>query len=149
MQATPSTSLVRAWSFRIVLLVMSLAGFFGMAVNTYDRLQLSTYGVNASIERVGKSQLLPTAWSYYEGRERAPFAVNLTDQDGSRHSTTLFLSKEVIEALLRGEKASIVHAPDNLRRHVASGDPLPSFGIGWLVLGLVLFPVFLYSLKLR
>lgn len=149
MEATRSVSLFRAWTFRLFLLSMSLGGFVGMAASTYDRLQLSTYGVNASIELYSKTESLPTTWSHYKGRDRASFFVKITDQNGSEHSTELFLPKETIQALLHGERKSIVHAPGNLARHIAPGDSLPSFGIGWLAFGLVLFPVFLYSLKIK
>ncbi len=75
MESPPSTGLARAWTFRIMLLAMSLSCFVGTIANTSDRLQLSTHGVPAMIEIASKTAKAPSDWSSYEGRLRALFYV--------------------------------------------------------------------------
>jgi hypothetical protein len=136
METPQSTSLVRGWTFRIFLLVAALAGFLGTAADTEHRLQISMHGVPATIELASKTQTLPNNWSNYENRLRAPFFVKIKPDNGDRLSAELFLSKEVVEALLKGETRKIVFAEANPRRFIMQDDPLPPFGVGWLIFGL-------------
>lgn len=140
-------SLVNRWTFIIMLLVMSLSCFVISAENIHDRLQLSMYGVSATIDRASKTQTLPLDWSSYSGR--ASFFVKVRSDEGKNSSAELFLPKEIIEALLRDEKKQIIFAEDNPRRFIMKGDPFPPFKFDWIGFGVLLFGVFLYSLKLR
>jgi hypothetical protein len=140
-------SLVNRWTFIIMLLGMSLSCFVISAANIHDRLQLSLYGVPATIERASQIQTLPLDWSSYSGR--ASFFVKVRSDEGKNSSAELFLSKEVIEALLRNEKKQIIFAEDNPRRFIMKGEPFPPFEFGWLGSGVLFGVLFLYALKLR
>jgi len=148
MEATRSTGFVRGWMFRIMLLAMALSCFVITLADTVDRLHLSG-GVPATIELASTAETAPASWSPYEGRMRALFYVKVVTNDGKESSTSLFLPKETVEALLNGQKEPIVFARDNPRRFLLQSEPLPAFGIGWFLLGLVFFVVFLYSLRVR
>jgi len=128
---------------------MSLGCFVVTLANTMDRLQLSMGGVPATIERASKTQIAPTDWSLYEDQLHALFLVKVKTKDGKESSANLFLTKEVVAALLNGQQGRIIFAKDNPRRFLMHGDPLPPFGIGWFVTGLLFFAGFLYSLRLR
>ena len=149
MESPQSTGLVRSWAFRITLLAMGLSCFVVTIADTHDRLQLSMYGVPATIQLASKAETAPTDWAPYEGRLRALFYVKVKANDGKEFSSSLFLPKEVVEKLLNGEQEEIIFAKSNPRRFLIKGEPFPSFGFGWSVLGLSFFAVFLYSLKLR
>ncbi len=148
MQSAPSTGLLRGWTFKIMLLAMSLSCFIGTIANTYDRLQLSN-GVPATIECASGSQKAPSDWSEYEGRVRSQFYVKVKTTDGKESFSTLYLTKEVIDGLVNGKQSQIIFVRDNPRRFLMKGEPLPSFGLGWALMGAVFLAVFLYSLKLR
>lgn len=143
----PSVGLVRAWSFRIWLLVAALAGFVGTIVNTQDRLQFSSKGVAATITRASDTQKVPTDADWLGGQH--DFYVKAVSRDGKESSFTLLLSRPTIETLVDGGQAEIIYVRDNPRRHLMQGEPLPPFGLGWLVFGLASLSVFLYSLQLK
>lgn len=149
MQTPPSTGLLRGWTFRIFLLVAAFAGFIGTAADTHHRLQVSTYGIPATIKLASRYQTPPTSWYHHEGSPRASFLVKISPDNGSELTSELYLPKEIVEALLRGESRRIVFADGNPRRFILQGDPLPPFGVGWLVFGVVFLGLFLYSLRLR
>ena len=149
METPQSTSLVRGWTFRIFLFVGALCGFLGTAANTEHRWQISMHGVPAQIEAASPTQAIPDHWSDYEGRLRAPFVVKIKPENRRPILSELFLPKDVVEALLKGETREIVFADGNSRSFIMQGDPLPPFGVGWFLLGSFFLALFLYSLRLR
>ena len=144
----PTTKLVTKWKFRLMLLAAALAGFLSVAADAYDRWKFS-HAVHATIRLASKTQALPANWSNYEGKLRAPFVVTVRSADGSERSSELFLPKDVVEALLKGEEREIIYIEDNQRRFLMKGDPLPSISLGWLAFGVAASAVFLWSLRLN
>ncbi len=155
--------LVNSWRFLLILLVTSLICFSISTKNIRDHLQLSMNGVPATIERKSELQTLPLDWlsgraSFYvkvrldagKSSYADSFVKVSSDSGKSWHAESAFvLSKEVIEALLRGEKKQIIFAEDNPRRFIMKGDPFPPVEFGWLGSGVLFGVLFLYSLKLR
>jgi hypothetical protein len=144
-----STSLVRSWVFRTLLLMMALCCFVVTFADTVDRLNLSTYGIPATIETARAHQQLPTQWSDYAGQSRSLFHVRLKERDGKESATSMYLPRDAVEALLKGELRQIVFVRDNPQRFLLAGEALPAFGLLWLLGGVIFFAIFLYSLKLR
>lgn len=149
MDSKPSVGLARAWTFRIMLLVATLCGILGTANNTADRLALSMNGVPATITLARSSQKvpLPSDPGWLDGHYS--YYVKVTTTDGKESYPTLFLSKQVIETIVEGGHAEIIFSKDNPGRFLMKGEPLPSFGFGWLIFGLAFFAIFLYSLRLK
>ncbi len=73
----------------------------------------------------------------------------MTTKDGKESFASLFLPKEAVDAMLNQQQPEIVFVRERPSRFLMKGEPLPPFGLGWALGGLVLFAVFLYSLKLR
>jgi hypothetical protein len=148
-QTPQTTSLFRGWLFRIFLLIFGLAGFIGMAADTMHRLSVTTYGVFAEIAAASLRQPLPITWSEHDGSLKAPFTVRIQPKSGPEIVSELFLRRDVVEALLRGEKRNISYEQGNPRRYLLTGDQPPPFGFGWLLFGLVFSALFVFSLRLR
>ena len=140
--------LVHKWFFRIMLLVGAIACFLGPAVNAFDRYDLSN-GIPARIEIANKNVAAPTSWSNYQGQLRAVVDVKVHAADGREFITPLFLTKETIESLRRGEKTEIVFVRDRPQRHMLKGEPLPPTGWGLLAGGAIFLGIFVLSMKLR
>jgi hypothetical protein len=145
---TPGRGLAKAWFFRISLLVGAIACFFAPIKTMIDRHEFSN-GVEATIEMASKHLAAPSNWSNHKGRLYASYDVRVRAADGREFITPLFLPKEVIERLIRGEKAQIVFVKDRPKRHLLKGEPLPTIAWGWVLGGAVFLGVFLFSLRLR
>ncbi|HEY8244337.1 MAG: hypothetical protein ACHQJ7_05195 [Vicinamibacteria bacterium] len=140
--------LVRKWAFRIVLLLGAITCFFEPVVAALDRHALSN-GVPATIERAGKFAAAPASWTEYEGEPRAVFDVKVRPAGQEAFNTSLFLTREAVERLMKGETVEIVYVKDNPRRHLLKGKPLPPFGWGWILGGFVFLALFIVAMKLR
>lgn len=149
MQSPQSTGLLLGWSFRILLLALSVSCFLGTIANTFDRRQFSVHGIPATIERALDSQKAPSNWSDYKGNQRSGFEVKVKTADGKDFFANLFLTREVVDGLLDGQQKQIIFVKDNPRRFLVKGEPFPSFGLWWLLGGGLFFALFMYSLKLR
>ncbi len=145
---TPGRGLAKKWFFRISLLFGAVACFMAPVITMIDRYELSN-GVPATIERASKYLAAPTQWSDYEGRLHASYEVKVHPVDGPEFVTPLFLPKEVIESLTRGEKAEIVYVKERPGRHLLKGQPLPAIAWGWIVGGVMFMGLFIFSLRLR
>jgi len=64
-------------------------------------------------------------------------------------NTSLFLAREAVERLMKGETVEIVYVKDNPRRHLLKGEPLPPFGWGWILGGFVFLALFILAMKLQ
>jgi len=144
-----STGLVRAWTFRMFLLVGAVVGFLGMITSIQDRMAVTTHGVAATIEIFNLKQNAPSSWSTYEGHSRAMVYVRVKPEKEREFSRELFLRKDIVDALFREEPQHIIYEDGNPARFVMRSDPLPPYGFGWLVFGFVFLGIFLWSLKLR
>lgn len=145
---TPGRGLAKAWFFRIALLVFALACFFAPIKTLIDRHEFSN-GVEATIEMASKHVAAPGNWSKHKGGLYASYDVRVHAADGRQFITPLFLSKEVIERLIRGEKAEIIFVKDRPKRHLLKGEPLPTVAWVWVLGGVVFLGVFILSLRLR
>lgn len=149
MQSPQSTGLILGWTFRILLLLLSLSCLLETIANTLGRRQFSVHGIPATIERALDSQKAPANWSDYKGGLRSDFQVKIKTADGKEFFANLFLPREVVDGLLEGQQKQIIYAKDNPRSFLMKGEPLPAFGLWWLLGGGLFFALFLYSLKLR
>ena len=149
MTSSPSVGLVRGLVFKVTLAVMALCCFVIALPQAYARFQLSTDGVPATIQRVSATAPAPTAWSEYEGASRALFPVRIATDDGRTVATNLFLPEATIRSLLDGGTAHITLVWKNPHRFLVDGEPLPSYGGWWILLGLLFGGAFLYALRLR
>jgi len=149
MTSSPSLGLVRGLVFKVMLAVMALCCFVIAWPQAYARLQLSVGGVSATIQRVSATTPAPTSWSEYQGASRALFPVRIATTDGRTVATNLFLPEATIRNLLDGGTAHITVVWANPRRFLLDGEPLPSYGGWWILLGLLFGATFLYALRLR
>ena len=147
-QTPQTTSLFRGWLFRIFLFVFALGGFIGMAAHTTERLSVTMYGIPAEIAMASVTQTLPTTWSEYNGSLKSTFTVRIQPMSRPEIVSDLFLSREVVQALMRGEKRKISYEEGNPRRYLLAGEEPPPFGFGWLLFGLAFSALFLWSLRL-
>jgi hypothetical protein len=142
-----NVGLFNAWFFRIGLLAVSLCAFVIFFAHAADRLRFSLHGVRATITRASSTQDVPIDAQWVG--DRHDFYVKATARDGKESFVTLLLSRRIIEQLVDGGRAEVVYVRDNPRKLLMKGDALPSPGIGWLIFGLAVFPVFLRSLRLN
>jgi hypothetical protein len=149
MTSSPPLGLVKRLVFKVMLAVMALCSFVIALPQAYARLQLSMGGVPATIQRVSTTTPAPTSWSEYQGASRALFPVRIATRDGRTLATNLFLPEATIRNLLDGQTAHITVVWENPRRFLLEGEPLPSYGGWWILLGLLLGATFLYSLRLQ
>jgi hypothetical protein len=145
---TPGKGPVKAWFFRISILVGVLTCFFSPIKTAMERHELSN-GVEATIVRASEYLAAPSNWSNYKGQSYASYDVKVNAADGRKFTTVLFLPKEVIEHLIQGGETEIVFVRDRPRRHLLKGEPLPAYSWGWVLCGVVLLGVFILSLRLR
>ena len=149
METPQSTSLIQGWSFRILLFAMAMSCFLSVGPAVHRRLTLSMKGVPASIELDRTTQSLPSEWSTSDGQPRAMFRTKIQPDEDREFSADLYLTREVVESLLRGEKRAIVFARNNPRMFRLVEDPPNSIPVGWPAIGFGLLGLFLYSLRLR
>jgi hypothetical protein len=149
MTSSPSLGLVKGLVFKVMLAVMALCSFVIASPQAYARLQLSIDGVPATIQRVSATTPAPTSWSEYQGASRALFPVRIATSKGRTLATNLFLPEATIRNLLAGRTAHITIVWDDPHRFLLDGEPLPSYGAGWILLGLLFGATFLYALHLR
>lgn len=149
MTSSPSLGLVKGLVFKVMLAVMALSSFAIASPQAYARLQLSQDGIPATIRRVSASTPAPTSWSESYGTSRALFPVRIATSDGRTLATNLLLPEATIRHLLDGGSAHITVVWDNPRRFLLDGEPLPSYGGVWILLGLLFGATFLYALRLR
>jgi hypothetical protein len=128
---------------------MALCSFVIAWPQAYARLQLSMSGIPATIQGVAATTPAPTAWSESQGASRALFPVRIATTDGRTLATNLLLPEATIRTLLAGGTAKITVVWENPRRFLLEGEPLPSYGGGWILLGLLFGATFLYALRLR
>jgi hypothetical protein len=149
MSSPHSLGLVRGLVFKVLLAVMALCCFIIAMPQAYTRLQLSMAGVPATIRSVSPTTPAPTSWSEYDGAPRALFPVRITASDGRTLATNLFLPEATIHNLIDGGTARITLVWSAPQRFVVDGGPLPAYGGGWILLGLLFGGTFLYALRLR
>jgi len=149
MTSSPTLGPVKGLVFKVMLAVMAICSFVIASPQAYGRLQLSMDGVPATIQRVSATTPAPTSWSEYPGASRALFPVRIATSDGRTLATNLLLPEATIRTLLDGGTAGITLVWDDPHRFLLDGEPLPSYGGGWILLGLLLGATFLYALRLR
>ena len=140
-----TVGVVRATTFKFMLLVMGLCCLVGVVANMHDHFEMA-HAVPATISLDSTLEQLPADWG---SENRAAFEVKVHAADGADSRQELYLARPVIESLLAGGSAEIVFVRDNPRRFQMQGDPLPPLGLGWLAGGLAFFGVFWFSLRLR
>ncbi len=149
MPPAPSLGLVRSLVFKVLLAVMALCAFVIALPQAHARYQLATDGIPATIQRVSAATPAPTSWTESGGASRALFPVRIATRDGRTLATNLLLPEATIRDLREGGAAQITVVWDNPRRFLLEGEPLPSYGGAWILLGLVFGATFVYALRLR
>lgn len=141
--------LISRLTFRVMLAAMALSCFVIALPQAYARYEITTRGRPATLQRASATTPLPTDWVEYEGKPRADFPVRLTSSSGETMATNLFLPEVTVRTLHDGGTVPATVVWTNPRRYLLDGDPLPSVGGGWLVLGALLSATFLYALRLK
>lgn len=127
---------------------MGVSSFLAIGPDVHRRLTLATSGVRASIAAAHPNRPPPADWTRRDGVERAVFRVRVQSVQGTEFSSDLYLRRDVVEALARGEAREIVFAAGNPRMFRMADEDPNAIPLVWPALGCVLLGVFVYSLRI-
>jgi hypothetical protein len=139
--------MIKAWTFRIVLLGMAIAAAIS-AFAEYDTYRAFTaHGAPARLER-GSTAQAPGAPMRVGAIDMIAMPVKYRTAEGQEIVSERGIPVAEAQRLIAGEGVDIIYAREAPHRFIYRGEQLPSGAI-WLGLSVFLFAVFGLSLRLR